>query len=472
MKFKFLNMSGNSDTPSTDVALVRGNSSSEALIKGFDHLGAVDNFIQKNDLVFIKISFTQPFGYPANLNYDTLGKLIDLCREAGAKKVYVGDFVDVHINSESLTDTTGLSSFLESKGAKFAYLDNTEEFPHRKISLNDKQVQIPALILDADKLIILNQVNVHPLFILTLSYLNLFTIFPNKYQKIEKYERPGKDYLHLDQYKQDLISNILALSAIRHPNLVINDLFNVMEGAGPLIYKDSRCKQTNLLIMGNDLFSVDYVTLKVMGVELTESKLLLEAQDHQSGRYNPETVSVVGESILDSQLKIQRCVSKLEDINVKNCFMQAGRYCSGCFEKAYHFLNFLKSNMTKDLKYMGYFSFLIGEAPSEPDIKDEIILFGDCAMRSTMDRDFRKITIQKQQKNTKKIMQKLKKSQKTPSKTSKKKVVKNKRILELPGCPPDLNQSYKTLIRYYGKKTVPNLKLLDLINTGLIDKEK
>ena len=465
-------MSKNSDTISKNVALVRGKNSSEALINAFKYFNGIDKFIEENDLVFIKISFRRPLGYPANLNYDTLGKLIDLCREAGAKKIYVGDFAAEYIDSEVLTEFMGLSSFLESKGAIFAHLDNKELYPRKSITLQDKQIQIPSLILDADRIFILNQVNVHPLFNCTLSYLNMLTIVPNEYQKIEKHERPGKDYLHLDQYKQDLITHILEIAEIRSPTLIINDLFYTIEAAGPLIYKDSRCKEHNLLIMGTNPFIVDYITLQLMNVELTESKLLLEAQDHQFGVNELEKIKILGESISNVQFNFQKCVSKLEDIEVKNCFIKPGRYCSGCFEKAYYLLNFMKSGMSKDLKYMRYFSFLIGDTPSEPSIENDIILFGDCAIKSTKNRDFRNITIQKKQINTEKVMQKLKKSQTASPKTTKSKTIENKRILELPGCPPDLNLCLNMLIKYYGKEFVPNLNLMNQINSTYIDIKK
>ena len=465
-------MSENSDTNGTNVAIVRDKNTAHALVNCFDHLGGINKFIQKNDVIFIKISFKLPYGYPCNVNYDTLGKLIELCLDSGAKEIYVGDFPSDHIKFEVIADITGLKKYLESKGAVLANLEDEELFPRREFSLGNKQIKIPSIILAADKLIILNQVNVVPIFICTLSYLNLSTIIPNKYQRIEKNQRPGKDYLSLDQYKQDLISKILAISTIKTPNLVINDLTYVIEGAGPYTYKDSHCIKTNLLIMGENTFAVDYITLKLMSIELSESKLLSEAQGHSTGILHPEDINVLGDSTSDNKFKIQKCVSTLEDINVKNCLLRKGRYCSGCYEKAYHLLNFLKSAMTKDLKYMGSFSFLIGESPLEPDIKDNIILFGDCAIKSTKDRDFRKKNLLKKKANTKEIMKKIKKSQKKSSKPTKMKIVDNKNILELPGCPPDLIECYDFLIKYYSKTNLPNLNLLAIINSSFIDNYK
>jgi uncharacterized protein (DUF362 family) len=463
-------MSEKSDLPSFNVAIARGNNTNEALREGIDNLGGIINFIQEKDIVFIKISLKNPFGYPTNSNLETLGALIDLSKNAGAREVFVGDFPADHIKSEKIIETTGLLNFLESKGARFAYLDNEELFPRKEITINDRLVKIPALILNADKFIILNQVNVDPTFIITFSYLNLYSIIPNINQKIQRLERPGKDYLSLDQYKQDLISNILSVSSIRSPNLVINDLFFLLERAGPLIYKDSRSKKTNLLVIGDNLFAVDYTTLKLMNIDISKSELLLGAQNHQSGILNLDRIKPIGENPTDIKIKIQMCVSKLEDINVKNCFLYSGRYCSGCYNKMYHILNFLKTTMTKDLKYMGYFNFLIGENPPEPEDNNDIIIYGDCAIQSTSDRNFRKVVLQKKPNPLKALIRKIKKKSAKSLNSSDTKIVKNKNILEIPGCPPDFLEFYRSLFKYYGKGVLPNLTFFQLISNIFIDK--
>ncbi len=459
-------MSERSDNYLTDVALIRADNPIESLVKGFDILGGINRFIQENDHVFIKITLKLPYGYPTNINYDTLGKIIDLCQDAGAKQVYVGDYPVDYTKSELIGDITGLKTFIESKGAMFTNLDMEEKFPTKEILLENKKVNVPSVILNADKFIIINQINVDPLFICTLSYLNTYSIISKRYQKIHKNEMPEKEYLYQDQYKQNLISHILAISDIKPPNLVINDLFYILDGAGPLIYKDSRCKKTNLIVMGENAFAVDYVTLKLMDIDISESELLLKAQKHQFGISNLNKINILGENISDAKIQIRHCVNELEDINVKNCFPRIGRYCSGCYSQAYHLLNFLKSSMIKDLKYMGYFSFLIGDNPPEPDLNSDIMIFGDCAISSTKDRSYRKLKKQKKQKMKKKITKRLKNQQ--PPSSKKNKIVDNKHILEFPGCPPDLNKCCESLIKYYGKANLPNLSLLDVINKSFI----
>ena len=55
---------------------------------------------------------------------------------------------------------------------------------------------------------------------------------------------------------------------IKQPNLVINDLFYILEGAGPYLYKDSKIKKTELMIIGDDAIAVDLITLNMLNLEI------------------------------------------------------------------------------------------------------------------------------------------------------------------------------------------------------------
>jgi len=62
-----------------------------------------------------------------------------------------------------------------------------------------------------------------------------------------------------------------------------------------------------------------------------------------------------------------------------------------------------------------------------------------------------------------KIKSKKEKKKKSRSKT---KVISNKQILKLPGCPPDILKCISSIIKYYGKGEVPGLSLYyNLIST-------
>jgi uncharacterized protein (DUF362 family) len=460
----------NSKVNSTDVVITKNNNPTKAINHGIELLGGISRFIRQEDKVFIKINLRAPNGFPVNVSMDSLRALINLCKDAGAKKIYVGGFPNYGAKTSTLNDTLGLKSYLENLGAELIYLDDQVIAPFSNVDVNEKSIEYPTIVLESDKLIILNQVSVDPLFKCTLSLLNCYSLVSSKSQKIDKVIRSGKDYLLLDQYKQDLITHILDVFSIKKPCLVINDMFYFLEGAGPFIYKDSNLIRTGLVVSGSDAVAVDLTTLNLLIIDLLSSEILLEARNRNLGITNVSEINLKGENLDANKLIVDFAVHKLDDIMINNTYLQTGRICSGCFKEAYNLLNFMKTHMTKDLKYIRKQSMLIGENPLEPDTVENIIVFGDCALKTTKNREFRCIRVLKKDNIVKTIGDKIKKekfSQKNP--IVKEKV--NKSIIELPGCPPDMHMSLTAILKYYGKTQAPNLSFYNALLNQIIIKE-
>ncbi|GAH91263.1 unnamed protein product, partial [marine sediment metagenome] len=89
----------------------------------------------------------------------------------------------------------------------------------------------------------------------------------------------------------------------------------------------------------------------------------------------------------------------------------------GCFKEGYHLLNFLKTHMTKDLKYIRGLFFLTGENPPEPKTLDHIIVFGDCAIKSTKNHEFRKTQTTTDRNYLEDVKEKIKKDYKSQKTT-------------------------------------------------------
>lgn len=457
-----------SDSKNAEVAIIKGENPEKNVLSAIEKLGGMSNFINEGDQVFIKINLCLPYGFPTNTNFDVLKAIVESCNKSGAKKVYVGSFPFNGVITKAISDILGLRSYFENIGAELVLLDNSVYYFRKsfnsnkikiikdqsfsKVQINNKSISVPKVILNSDKFISLNQVNVDPIFKYRLSTLNSYSMVSNKYQEIKKVLRKGKDYFKYDQYKQDLISNIIDVFAIKKPDLVINDLFFLLEGAGPYIYKDSKIKKTGIMVIGNDVIAVDSITSKILNFEEEENDLLLEAIERRLGTTDLSKIKIIGENFESININVENCVDKLDNINVTNFSIKTGQVCSGCFRQAYHLLNLMKTNMNKDLKYISTNSFLIGENPPEPDslFKNNTLVFGDCAITSTKKSNFRKNIVE---------------SKKTTS------LKENKKILELPGCPPDIYNCLELIINYFGRKNVPNLNLLNKTNKYFVNKK-
>ncbi|KKN58960.1 hypothetical protein LCGC14_0546910 [marine sediment metagenome] len=468
-----------------DVAISRGNNPEESVLNSIENLGGITKFINEGDQVFIKFNLSLPGGFPINTNPKVLGTVISSCKAAGAKKILIGSFPLKRLPLKIIYEYLDIQKFIENLGAELVYLDNSDFFNKKEIKqedlkkikkesfsvikLSSKEVIIPKLILDSDKFIIINQVNVNPLFKVNLALLSSYSIVPTIQQEIKNISQSGKDFLSIDKYRRDLNARILDLYEIKQPDLVINDMFYILEGAGPYIYRDSNLIKTGLIIAGKNGIAVDLITLKVLNEEI-DKKFIIEAKSRNLNVPNLSSIKIHGEKIENINIKIHLCESNLENIRVLNFDVKTGRYCSGCFLQAYHFLNLMKTYMVKDLKYNPYNSCLIGEDPTEPVNLGNIILFGACSINSTKNHKFRKVTISKK----KKIKKEAKRKNFKEKKDAEEVIIKekaNKRILELPGCPPSIFDCLELMVKYYGKKNVPNLNLFNKINRIFIPKK-
>jgi len=460
----------NSKVNSTDVAIIKNDSPTKAINNGIELLGGISRFIGKEDIIFIKINLRAPSGFPVNVNMESLRTLIMMCKDAGAKKIYVGGFPVYGVKTSTLNDILGIKSYLENFGAELISLDDPATSHFSSIKVNGRNIDYPTRVLESDKLIILNQVSVDPLFKCTLSLLNCYSLLSPKSQKIENVINNGKDYLLVDQYRQDLISNILDVLSIKKPCLVINDMFYFLEGAGPFIYKDSNLIRTGLVVSGSDAAAVDLITLNLLKIDLSNSDILLEARNRKLGITNVSEINLKGEPLDANKLIVNFSVNKLNEITINNTYLHTGKICSGCFKEAYYLLNFMKTHMTKDLKYIRNQSMLIGENPLEPDTVENVIVYGDCALKSTMNSDFRNIQVSKKESIIKTVGDKVKKENSSQKKIIVKEKV-NKSIIELPGCPPDLHACLRAILKYYGKTQVPNLSFYNALLNRYVNKE-
>jgi len=451
------------------VAIIQSENHQNCLSMGLEKLGGIGQFIKEGDVIFLKITLRLPFGFPNNSDLDLVKELIEICQQANPKKIYIGSYPIERIPLSIFDEMMGLEDFISELGANFVYLDNSDVFNQskksdelkaikdqnlEKINLNEEKLELPKIVMECDKIINLNQVNVSPFNLCGLSLENQFSILPNKYRDLF-YDREDKtNIVENDLYREDLTNKILNTYLIKKPILTINDLYYILENAGPNVYKDSNLKRTNLMVLGTDSIAVDVITLMLMNLETSKSSILVEAVNRDLGPKLISDIEIIGENIEENNFEINLCKTNLTDIRIQNIHTHCGEMCSGCNLKAYHLLNIIKTYLVKDLKYIKKNDLLIGLNPPKISHDNNIILFGDCAIKTTKDYEFRTIT--------KKTL--IRKNEKE---------VRNKDILEITGCPPNLNDTFKELIDYFGKKTLPNLNyFLKLFKKSRIKESK
>jgi uncharacterized protein (DUF362 family) len=458
----------------TDVIIAKGIDHASTFLNGVKLLGGFKAVIDKDDIIFIKITLNDIQGFPSHSDVKILQLMVKECKEAGAKQIYIGSIPREGLETHEVEKILRLDEILKISGAEFSFLDDQNSCSKINLEASNEIIKIPDILLKCDKFIIFNQINVHPLFQFSLAIQNAYSLIIPKYRKV-KVSKSQQNSEHKDQYRDDLITKILDVNQIRKPDLVINDIFQVLEQAGPYIYRDSNLKTTNLMIFGKEPITVDFATLKIFDLDPYSNELLSFAIKREQNEVNISDLNFIGESIEQNRFQIKPCTKNLEQLDVYGTEIKTGTMCSGCYEQAYHLINFMKTFMTKDLVYIMKQTLLIGETPKEPENHKNVLLFGDCAINSTRKYDFRKLIITKK---TPKIFETLKKVfKKKTDKSATPRIIKkkNKDILELPGCPPTIKELNSTLINYYSKKNAPNLhfymKSLEILKKNLKKRE-
>ena len=411
-------------------------------------LGGMENFVSKNDKILIKINLNTPEGFPVNTSFALIKSMIKSCKKAGASEISLGSYSSKGVKIRNIDNLLKINELVMPLGAQLLFLEE------------DSESELLDIIQKCDKFFVVNQVNVDPLFECTLSMMN-----SSKIDILNSQESMGQD-LENNFYKKELVSKLLDVYKKRKPDLIINDLYYVMEGAGPCVYKDSNLIKTQLMVGGTDPAAVDFVTLKLLDINPLENPLIIGARERDIGITDINNINIIGVDLESSKVSINYCEKNLENITIHNCKIKTGSTCSGCYHIAYHLLNIMKTYMTKDLKYIARQSVLIGENPPEPDFKKNVILFGNCAIKSTENFSFRTVNTSKESIPLSKKIRSMFNKEEKPNKKLKSIEKINKQILHIVGCPPNLNTSIKLISNYYGKQQVPNLYLYyNLIET-------
>ncbi|MBW1853292.1 MAG: DUF362 domain-containing protein, partial [Deltaproteobacteria bacterium] len=124
---------------------------------------------------------------------------------------------------------------------------------------------------------------------------------------------------------------ICALGKAVKPDLNIIDGIKALEGNGPTTF--GRAKKMGVLIAGNDLFQVDSVACKLMGIEPGEVKHLMPQEIPGD---LTDAINAFSSPFLKPSLENCLTVERVHFHNIRNC-------CSGCILAIDNGINWLMS---------------------------------------------------------------------------------------------------------------------------------
>ena len=243
--------------------------------KVFEEAGGIKQFISKGDVVVVKpnVSWAQKPQYAATTHPEVLETVIELCLDAGAKKVRIVDHT-IH-KAQKCFMVSGAAAIAEKTGADLVF-PRSSLMRRRKIrgnSLDEWPVYIP--VIEADKLINLPVAKHHDLTGVTLGMKNWIGAVGG-----------NRGILH-----QDIHQVIVDLAQFFKPTVTLIDAIRVMTRNGPSGGSTSYVAVKNTLILSDDPVAADAKAALIFNRKPKRLGFIRLAQKHGLGTYHFEKLN-------------------------------------------------------------------------------------------------------------------------------------------------------------------------------------
>lgn len=249
------------------MVIVHGKDVHKMVRTALDKLGGISRFINRGERVLIKpnVGWDRQPEQAANTNPELVGAVVNLCREAGASRVWV---TDVSINDPYRSfSRSGIESAVKRAGGMVRFA--TE----RDFVLTDLKGQVlqvwpvSRFYHEVDRVINLPVVKHHSLSKCTIAMKNWYGVLGGR-----------RNRLH-----QEINASIADLSAAVRPTLTITDATRVLVRNGPTGGNLSDVSIEDTIIAGLDEVALDAYAIQFLGLRVEEIPFLAIAEERGLG---------------------------------------------------------------------------------------------------------------------------------------------------------------------------------------------
>ena len=253
-------------------AVTKSEKASVAILtrKTLEAAGGINRFVSRGDVVVIKpnISWARPPKMAATTNPEVLQAVIELCQEAGAKKVRIAD--NTIDNAKFCFSVSGAADVAKITGAE---LINPDSSLMREMKLQGDRIDVWPIylpIVEADKVINLPVAKDHILSSLTLGMKNWFGAIGGR-----------RGSLH-----REIHPNIVDLAQFFKPTITLIDATRIMTRNGPSGGSISDVVTKNTLILSDDPVAADGKAALLFGKEPQNIEYIKLARKQGLGTYD------------------------------------------------------------------------------------------------------------------------------------------------------------------------------------------
>lgn len=261
-----------------DLVAVK-NGDPEALFdRGIEALGGMGCFVKKGQTVVVKpnIGWNAPPERAANTNPRLVRRIIEHCRQAGAKEVYVFDHTcDAWRDSYR---TSGIEQAVKEAGGKLAPGNSESYFQTVAVDKGQRlrAVKEHELILQSDVFINVPVLKSHGGARLTVAMKNLMGIVWDRGE----------------WHANNLHQCIADFASYRKPDLNVVDAYNVMMRHGPRGMSAADVVNMQSQLLSTDLVTADAAAAKLFGLEPDAVDYIRLAGEMGAGRRDLENLAI------------------------------------------------------------------------------------------------------------------------------------------------------------------------------------
>ena len=336
-----------------------------AVREALDLIGGLETVISRGDIVLLKPNLISPRTYEtgATTNPALVRALVKLCKEAGARRVIVGEGSAVGYDTDEAFECSGLRELVAQRVEVVDFKKGDFQWVTIPNGIIFKRLRIPRTVLEANIIINLPVMKTHDALPVTLGLKNMKGVIHESDKK--RFHKWG-----LDQAIVDLNKLVL-------PELTVLDGTVGMEGLGP---NSGTPVGLGLILASTETVALDTVATKIMGFEPEEVRHIQLAQAQGLGCADLTRIEVVGCTIEEVRRPFKRIQLNSERYAQWGIRIVERGACSGC----QHFLEAIvtKWEQRGGLEALRGSTLVYGQTVQPPEEHEgELLLIGSCTRR-------------------------------------------------------------------------------------------
>jgi uncharacterized protein (DUF362 family) len=261
-----------------DLVAVKGGEAAAMFDKGLASLGGMKQFVKANQTVVIKpnIGWDVPPERAGNTNPDLVARIIEQCRMAGAKSVYVFD--NTLGEATRCYKMSGIEDAVKRAGGTM--VSGKSESYYHPVNIPKgkrlKSTKVHELVLESDIFINVPVLKSHGGTTLSISMKNLMGVVWDR------------RFWH----SNDLHQCIADFPTFRKPDLNIVDAYRVLKRNGPRGVSVADVVTMKYLLISKDIVAIDTAAAKIFGLDPGQVSYIGLAEQSGVGSSNIDTMKV------------------------------------------------------------------------------------------------------------------------------------------------------------------------------------